>query len=97
MTQFDFNPIEKAVGMLKVNYPAIMFAIFCEQTESGTRGIVDMGVGSRAKGLSKHTIIVPVEGVSDANGYYKYLRDMLIKAGCLPSLINTTITVRRNV
>lgn len=95
MTRFDFNPIERAVGMLKVNYPAIMFAIFCEQTESGTRGIVDMGVGSRARGLTKHTIIVPVEGLHDAADYYKYLRDMLIKADCLPALINTTIGVRR--
>jgi hypothetical protein len=92
VSRFDFYPIEIAVAELKINYPSFMFALFCESSETGKRGIVDIGVGSRAKGYSRHTVVVPVDGIAGADQYYVYFRDMLIKADRLPNLVNMMVS-----
>lgn len=96
MSEFDFHTVEVAVARLKINYAGFNFLLFCESSQTGLRGIIDIGLHSRAKGYSRHTFVVPIEGLhpSDSEAYYRYFRDALIQLNRLPALINTTVGAR---
>ena len=96
MSEYNFHTVEIAIARLKVNYQAFNFLLFCESSQTGLRGIIDISVYSRAKGHSKHTLVVPIEGIdqTDINGYYVYFRDMLISLNRLPALINMEVGIR---
>jgi len=90
MSEFDFFTVQEAVAKLKLNYPSFNFMVFCESSQTGLRGIVDLGVHSMTKGFSRHTFVVPIENIDqmDIDAYYCCFRDMLIRENRLPALIN---------
>jgi len=93
MSEFDFFTVQEAVAKLKLNYPSFNFILFCESSQTGLRGIVDLGVHSMTKGFSRHTLVVPIENIdqTDINAYYCYFRDVLIRENRLPALINMQV------
>ncbi|MEP6988904.1 MAG: hypothetical protein ABI970_25100 [Chloroflexota bacterium] len=97
MAQFDFQPIELAVAQLKLDYASFMFVLFCESGETGTRGIIDLGIGSRARGYTRYTVVVPIPEVAGIDGYYIYFRDMLIKDDRLPSLGSIVVRPKKTI
>ena len=90
MSDFDFHTVEVAVAKLKIHYPSFTFLLFCESSQTGLRGIIDLGVHSRSKGFSRYTLVVPLKDINplDSEAYYESFRDMLIRENRLPELIN---------